>query len=446
MPVAKRTAGKKLNNIYALNENDSKQKKQSKLEKAQLTVAIVAVVVPIIIGLYQINEAKSDFDPIDYNDSAYFVDLSQIQTNEFNYFPLLDPVKYLNKAIKAGNVYDTIEAYKAILQTSYLNLQENDIQKYAEKGYALALKHELWNDVLFFYKNLNIYHKEGMFLDTDIHTTKPYEIGLAYYKLGNMDMAIRCWDVYLKWAELNSYHTPEVLYVTGLKGQYFWFANDYFYSLNSFKELYLRTMENPDDVIPYGNKLKMLWDSQTFDYIVSNYGKLKLEKEGVVFIDTVFDEESFAFENYYLKSILYSFNDYDKSMDYYKRIKNLKNADSYDIEYLYWCNKQNKIKNVDGVINYYNKKYHDDETSKNINIALCYALKNNISGTKLHLQRAINCGKKNEEIIWLVILKHECLINFRKTYAFNELINDNKPVMKITDYTYNKEIDLFLEF
>ncbi|MDR0494439.1 MAG: hypothetical protein LBG95_02265 [Treponema sp.] len=205
-------------------------------------------------------------------------------------------------------------------------------------------------------------------------------------------------------------------------------------------------MENSDDVMPHGSKLKMLWDCDTFDYIISNYGKLKLENEGLAFIESVFNEERHTMENYYLKSLLYSYFDRAKSMNYYKMIKKMENPADYNIELLYWCNRKKlKANDIKKYARYITQKYNDDEMSANINIALKYAQNSKFAETKQYLQRVIKDGKNNV-LLWLVLLKHEDFSDFRRTNEFTLLIKENAPVMKIIDYGGSKEIDFNLDF
>ena len=453
--MSKRTIEKKITEIQKTTKEDTE--KNTKIQKLIIWITVAALFVALPGAWVAIRQLKNvpepSYEPIDYNDSKYFIDLSLTQDTQPPFIAsitLLSPVENLENALKNGNVYNVIEAYKSIVLLPYYEIWEltyDDIQKYAERGYKLALKHELWREVVFFGKYMEITWKENRpWSDIPTMKQKCFDIGLAYYQLGNIDFAIRCWNVYLFFAHLDSYNSPEVLFVYNLIGQYFWFIGDYLSSLEYFRKLYISAMENPDDVQPMESKLKMLWDSDTFDYIVSNYGKLKLEHEGLMFIESVFSEETHTIENYFLKSLLYSYFDSTKSMNYYEMVKKMENPNAYNIETLFWCNRKNITpKNMKKAIEYYTNRFSDDEPTKNINIAVKYSLSGKFTETRQYLQKTIEADPKNV-IIWMAILKDERFNDFRKSNEFILLLKDNIPVMKITEYGGSTEIDLHLDF
>jgi len=300
--MSKRTIERKIAEIQKnITEEKKENEKSHKTQRIAILITVAALFIAIPGSMVAIKQLKNtpepSYEPVDYNDNRYFIDLSFYSDTRPYYIPsILGPLENLENAFKTNNVYTIIDAYKAILLLPYYeiwNLTYDDIQKYADRGYKLAVEHELWREVVFFSQYMDISWTEKRHLNVlRIAKQKCYEIGLAYFHLGNIDFAIRCWNVYFFWAQTDSYHTPEILYVNGLIGQYFWFVGDYLSSLESFKKVYTRTMENPDDVLPMENKLKLLWETDTFDYKVSNYGKLKLEHEGLMFIESVFSEES----------------------------------------------------------------------------------------------------------------------------------------------------------
>ena len=451
--MSKRTMEKKIDEIKRTTKED--KEKGIRIQKIRILIAVVALFVGFPgawVAIKQLqNVPEPSYESIDYNDSRYFIDLSLNSDTQSKYVSsILGPLENLENVLKTGNVYNVIDAYKTILLLPYYEvwgLTYDDIQKYAGQGYKLAVDNELWREVVFFSKYMDFTWTEKRHWNViPAIRQKCYEIGLAYYHLGNIDFAIRCWNVYFFWAQTDSYHSPETLFVSDLIGQYFWYIGDYFSSLEYFRKLYNRTMENPDDVLPMEGKQKIFWENNILDYIVSNYGKLKLEREGLMFIENAFSEETHKIENYYLKSILYSYFDSTKSMNYYEMVKKMENPNAYNIEYLFWCNRKNiKPKNMKKIIEYYTKKYGDDEPTKNLNIAVMYSLSGKFTETRQYLQKTIETDPKNV-IVWMLILKDERFNDFRKTNEFILLLKDNIPVMKITEYGGSNEIDLYLEF
>jgi len=342
---------------------------------------------------------------------------------------LNEKANFIRIATKSKQALERIVACKWLLK---MGLNGQDRRKFANIGFRLAVKLKLWTDVYIFGQTiLNSVHtgdkSSAEILSADFY----FDFANSAFRLGDFPVAFKVYDTLLKESlkKPNEDWSSQVYHSSAIQGMYFLSIGDYKRSLICFRRIFSKVFSSEEGT--KSDKMYFLWSNETLFYIVKNYGRLKLEAEGLTFINDVVPKTKFPLENKYLTTLLYvNMNNHEVAERLYSELTRLDNPNDYDLTEILLSNKA-VLDKIGKAITYYEHKHQDSYLEKYSHIAHAFAHKNDFPNAAEYLQLAIDMGGKDNMIFWLEFIFHEDFTNFRSTKECVGILEANKPLPNI---------------